>query len=147
MLIERGEQILLQLELTINRILFKFFISKLLLIVHNYFLFACTWETQQIGKTLLPSPANGKALPASTDSEVQKADDASESVPQPKVEAAADPPPQVNSVPKTEVKADSLPGFQRPLSPYPAVMLTSSAHEILAISQFVLSLLSFEFST
>ncbi|KAH9731637.1 Rhodanese-like domain-containing protein 4 [Citrus sinensis] len=95
-------------------------------------------DIKQIGKTLLPSPANGKALPASTDSKVQKADDSPEAVPQPKVEAAADPPPQVNSVPKTEVKADSLPRFQRSLSPYPAVMLTSIAHEILAISQFVL---------
>lgn len=86
-------------------------------------------EIKQIGKALISSPANGKTLPApavatvgpaSTDSKVQKADDAPEPVPEPKVEAAADPPPQVNSVPQTEVKAESLSGFQRPLSPYPA---------------------------
>lgn len=85
------------------------------------------------GKTL-PAPAVATAEPASTDGKVQKTDDAPESIPEPNVEAAADAPPQVNSMPKTEVNAESLPGFQRPLSPYPAVMLTSSAHVLLTTS-------------
>ncbi|KAA8516157.1 hypothetical protein F0562_019336 [Nyssa sinensis] len=84
-------------------------------------------EIKQIGLALLLSPVTSKALPAPaeasaavTDNTVQKA----EAVPElnaepPKVEATAEPPPQINSVPKTEVKAESLPGLPRPLSPYP----------------------------
>lgn len=81
-------------------------------------------ELKQIGSALLPSPVTNKALPApaeaspetaSSDSTVQKAETASEL----KVEAAAEPASQINSVPKPEVKAESLPGIPRPLSPYP----------------------------
>ncbi|KAJ4728143.1 rhodanese-like domain-containing protein 4, chloroplastic [Melia azedarach] len=86
-------------------------------------------EMKQIGKALLPSPVTSKALPApteaapqpaSTDSTVQKAEAAPELAPKPIEAPAAEPVPQVNSVPKTEVKAESLPGIPRPLSPYPA---------------------------
>ncbi|KAI3449259.1 hypothetical protein Pfo_005924 [Paulownia fortunei] len=84
-------------------------------------------DIQQIGSALLPSPVTSKALPAPaevtpapSDSAVQK----SESVPEvnsvpPKVEAAPEPTPEVNSVPKAEVQEESLPGLPRPLSPYP----------------------------
>ncbi|GKU96686.1 hypothetical protein SLEP1_g9897 [Rubroshorea leprosula] len=54
-----------------------------------------------------PEPAN-----------VQKAEPAQLTT-EPKVEAAAERSPQINSVAKTEAKAESVPGFPRPLSPYP----------------------------
>ncbi|KAK2650094.1 hypothetical protein Ddye_017583 [Dipteronia dyeriana] len=81
-------------------------------------------DVTQIGKALLPLSVTGKALlapveaspePTSTDSTVQKAEAAPESVPE-----AAESAPQINSVPKPEVKAESLPGIPRPLSPYPS---------------------------
>ncbi|XVE73733.1 hypothetical protein DITRI_Ditri11bG0142200 [Diplodiscus trichospermus] len=65
-------------------------------------------EIKQIGVALLPTTTTSKALPAPT-----------EAKPEPKVEAAAEPPPQINSVPKTESKADEVTAFPRPLSPYP----------------------------
>ncbi|XWS46200.1 hypothetical protein CRYUN_Cryun14cG0044300 [Craigia yunnanensis] len=67
-------------------------------------------EIKQIGVALLPT-TSGKALPAPT-----------EAKPEVKVEAAAEPPPQINSVPQTESKEDGISGFPRPLSPYPSVM-------------------------
>lgn len=91
-------------------------------------------EIKQIGQALLPT-VSSKALPApaeaspnaaTADSTVQKA----EAVPQSKVEEAAPPAPQskleaavqpaqeINSVPKTETKAESLPKVSKPLSPY-----------------------------
>ncbi|KAL5572079.1 hypothetical protein UlMin_021676 [Ulmus minor] len=78
-------------------------------------------DVKQIGNALLPSPVNGKALPApaeatSADNSVQNP----ETIPEPKAEATAEPAQEINSVPKPEVKAESLPGFSRPLSPYPA---------------------------
>lgn len=56
---------------------------------------------------------------------MQKIETPAAPIPEPKVEAAAKPPSEVNSVPKEEVKAESLPGFARALSPYPYVSLTS----------------------
>lgn len=83
-------------------------------------------EFQQIGKALLPTPVTSKALPApteiSTESTVQKA----EATTEPKAEAPAEPAGEINSVPKPEVKAESFPGFPRPLSPYPYVILCLS---------------------
>ncbi|XVF22401.1 hypothetical protein REPUB_Repub12eG0169200 [Reevesia pubescens] len=64
-------------------------------------------EIKQIGVALLPTTTTSKALPGPT-----------EAKPEPKVEAAAEPPPQINSVPQTEPKADESSGFPRPLSPY-----------------------------
>ncbi|KAG6730252.1 hypothetical protein I3843_01G069800 [Carya illinoinensis] len=80
-------------------------------------------EIKQIGKALLPSPVISNALPpavdsipepATTDNTVQKAV-AGDS----KVETDGKVTPEINSVPKTEVKAESLPGFSKSLSPYP----------------------------
>ncbi|XWS35881.1 hypothetical protein CRYUN_Cryun20dG0034900 [Craigia yunnanensis] len=65
-------------------------------------------EIKQIGVALLPTTTSSKALPSPTEAKLE-----------PKVEAAAEPPPQINSVPTTESKADGISGFQRPLSPYP----------------------------
>lgn len=85
--------------------------------------------TQEIGKALLPTPVISKALPApaeasavATVSTVQKAEAVpeSDSAP-PTVEAAAEFASEVNSVPQPEVKAESLPGLSRPLSPFPYV--------------------------
>lgn len=80
-------------------------------------------DITQIGKALLPSsdiskalPAPGESSPATTENTVQKAEAVAEP---PKVEAVAEPTPQINSVPNPEVKTESLPGFSRPLSPYP----------------------------
>ncbi|XP_052170615.1 rhodanese-like domain-containing protein 4, chloroplastic [Diospyros lotus] len=69
-------------------------------------------DIKQIGTALLPPTVTSKALPAPPEASpaapaVQKA------------EAMAEPPPQINSVPRTEVKSESLPGISRPLSPYP----------------------------
>ncbi|XP_054791676.1 rhodanese-like domain-containing protein 4, chloroplastic [Prosopis cineraria] len=85
-------------------------------------------EITQIGKALLPTSTDSKALPAPTEatpepapasSTVQKAEASPDTVSESKVDAAAEPVPEVNSVPKPEVKAESVPGIQRPLSPYP----------------------------
>ncbi|KAK7389834.1 hypothetical protein VNO78_25128 [Psophocarpus tetragonolobus] len=79
-------------------------------------------EIKDIGKALLPTSTNNKALPsppeksselAAADSTVQTA------VATPESKAEAVPTPEVNSVPKTEIKAESLPMQPRPLSPYP----------------------------
>ncbi|CAI0469919.1 unnamed protein product [Linum tenue] len=67
-------------------------------------------EIQQIGQALLPSTGNSKSLPAPVESSPEA--------------TAAEPPPVVNSAPKPEVKAESVPGLSRPLSPYPSVILT-----------------------
>ncbi|CAK9146369.1 unnamed protein product [Ilex paraguariensis] len=82
-------------------------------------------NTKQIGKALLPSPVTGKALTAPAeasspvaDSAVQKAEAVPELNPEPpKVETAVE--PEINSVPKVEVKAKSLAGISSSLSPYP----------------------------
>ncbi|XVF80214.1 hypothetical protein PTKIN_Ptkin15bG0053300 [Pterospermum kingtungense] len=66
-------------------------------------------EIKQIGMALLPTTTSSKALPAPT-----------EAKPEPKVEAAAEPPPTINSVPQTESQADGISGFPTPLSPYPS---------------------------
>ncbi|KAK7349436.1 hypothetical protein VNO77_06803 [Canavalia gladiata] len=68
-------------------------------------------EIKDIGKALLPTSTN-QALPAPTDksSELATADSTVQ-----KAEAT----PEVNSVPRTEIKAESLPAQPKPLSPYP----------------------------
>ncbi|KAG5009082.1 hypothetical protein JHK87_017597 [Glycine soja] len=79
-------------------------------------------EIKDIGKALLPSSTNNKALPAPEEksSELATADSTVQNAvatPEPKADAVA---PEVNSVPKTEVKAEeSFPAQPRPLSPYP----------------------------
>ncbi|KAK9279556.1 hypothetical protein L1049_013235 [Liquidambar formosana] len=72
-------------------------------------------EIKQIGKALLPSPVYNKALPAPPEVSPDLNTE-------PKAEATVKPTPEINSVPKPEVKAESLPGFSRPLSPYPYVI-------------------------
>ncbi|PSS26287.1 Rhodanese-like domain-containing protein [Actinidia chinensis var. chinensis] len=72
-------------------------------------------EIKQIGKALLPAKVTSKALPAPTEASPTITEDAVQ-----KAEAVAVPTPQVNSVPKAELEADSLPGIPRPLSPYPS---------------------------
>ncbi|KZV57674.1 rhodanese-like domain-containing protein 4, chloroplastic [Dorcoceras hygrometricum] len=72
-------------------------------------------DIQRIGTALLPFPETTKALPAPVDVTTAPDDGAvqkSESVP----EVQSDP---VNSVPKSEIKEESLPGISRPLSPFP----------------------------
>ena len=79
-------------------------------------------EIKDIGKALLPSSTDNKALPAPAEksSELATADSTVQravATPESKADAVA---PEVNSVPKTEVKAEeSLPVQPRPLSPYP----------------------------
>lgn len=53
---------------------------------------------------------------------VQKAEATPDPISESKVDAVTRPAPEINSVPKTEVKAESLPGLPKPLSPYPIVM-------------------------
>ncbi|KAF8412135.1 hypothetical protein HHK36_000091 [Tetracentron sinense] len=81
-------------------------------------------EIKEIGKALIPSSVEGKTLPAVTegntnttvpDTLVQKAQAVLESNVEPKVEAAAEPTPEINLVPKTEY-AD----FKPPTSPSPS---------------------------
>ncbi|WRX11423.1 hypothetical protein QQP08_003910 [Theobroma cacao] len=78
-------------------------------------------EIKQIGVALLPT-TTGKSLPAPT-----------EAKPEPRVEAAAEPPPQINSVPTTGAKADEPSGFPRPLSPYASVMSLLLLHKFLIV--------------
>lgn len=82
-------------------------------------------EIKQIGKALLPLTVTSKALPApaeaspeptTTDNAIQKA----EAAPEPNVQTAGQPSVEINSVPKTEVKAESLLAFSKSLSPYPS---------------------------
>ncbi|PIA34571.1 hypothetical protein AQUCO_03700097v1 [Aquilegia coerulea] len=84
-------------------------------------------EIKQIGKALLPITVDNKALPAPVEGTTEavlpntvgvKAEGPPELKPQPEVKAAAET-PTVNSVPKAEVKAESLPGLSGSLSPYP----------------------------
>ncbi|KAJ7962545.1 rhodanese-like domain-containing protein 4, chloroplastic [Quillaja saponaria] len=85
-------------------------------------------DIKQIGRALLPPTATSKALPApaekspepaTADSTLQKAEATPDTAAESKVGAAAAPAAEINSVPKTEVKAESLPGSPKPLSPYP----------------------------
>lgn len=81
-----------------------------------------------IGKALLPAPTSARSLPApalgsssaSTDSTAEAAPETKAVV---KEEAAAEPPPQVNSVSVAEASKESVPAKPRPLSPYPYVNL------------------------
>ncbi|XP_028961573.2 rhodanese-like domain-containing protein 4, chloroplastic [Malus domestica] len=80
-------------------------------------------DIKQIGTALLPvtvskalpAPAKPTPEPTAASDTVQKA----EAVVEPKVEAATEATPEPNSVPKPEVKAESLPGISKPLSPFP----------------------------
>lgn len=90
-------------------------------------------EIVQIGKALLPTPVISKSLPAPTEvspaeasavetvteTEASAAEIVTESNSAPAKEVAAEPPPQVNSALKTEVKADTIPKLSQSLSPYP----------------------------
>ncbi|OAY70996.1 Rhodanese-like domain-containing protein 4, chloroplastic [Ananas comosus] len=85
-------------------------------------------EIKMIGKALLPAPTSARSLPApalgsssaSTDSTAEAAPETKAVV---KEEAAAEPPPQVNSVSVAEASKESVPAKPRPLSPYPYVNL------------------------
>ncbi|OIW04578.1 hypothetical protein TanjilG_18055 [Lupinus angustifolius] len=98
----------------------------------------------------LPVPTEKSPDPATADSTVQKVEATTDFVSESKVDAVAEPAPEtekspdpitadsivqkaeanpdtvsapeINSVPKTEVKADSLPAQPKPLPPYPYVM-------------------------
>ncbi|KAM1470285.1 hypothetical protein TB2_040800 [Malus domestica] len=80
-------------------------------------------DIKQIGTALLPvtvskalpAPAEPTPEPTAASDTVQKA----EAVVEPKVEAATEATLEPNSVPKPEVKAESLPGISKPLSPFP----------------------------
>uniref|UniRef100_A0A2P2KAD6 Rhodanese-like domain-containing protein 4ic n=2 Tax=Rhizophora mucronata TaxID=61149 RepID=A0A2P2KAD6_RHIMU len=73
-------------------------------------------EIKEIGKALLPSTGNSKALPLPGQAVAEPA--ATDTIQ--KVESYAEPPtPQINSVTKVEVKAETVPKLTRPLSPYP----------------------------
>lgn len=82
-------------------------------------------DIQQIGKALLPL-STSKALPAPTETSPVATEETvpkPESVPEtetapPKVEAAQEPTPAVNSVPKAEIEEKPLPEVSTPLSPY-----------------------------
>lgn len=82
-------------------------------------------DVKEIGKALLPSTvSSSKALPAPTESSpsstVPKAESVSQVSDTPsKAEAVVEPVPEINSVTKVEVEAESLPVAPRPLSPYP----------------------------
>ncbi|KAG9448334.1 hypothetical protein H6P81_014462 [Aristolochia fimbriata] len=81
-------------------------------------------EIKMIGKALLPAPIDGKALlpaPAEGSSDVVPAASPAEKTdeaPTVKAEAAVEP-QQINSVPKAEIKEESISGMKRSLSPYP----------------------------
>ncbi|XP_010261520.1 PREDICTED: rhodanese-like domain-containing protein 4, chloroplastic [Nelumbo nucifera] len=79
-------------------------------------------EIKQIGKAVLPSPIDNKALPAPVErapDTVKKAEAVPELNTEPTLEKTAEPSSEVNSVPQTDVKAESVPGLSRSLSPYP----------------------------
>ncbi|KAK2995528.1 hypothetical protein RJ640_003956 [Escallonia rubra] len=80
-------------------------------------------DIKEIGKALLPLPVTSKALPAPAeastpvpDTTVQKTEEVPESNNVPPTGETA---PKVNSVPQTEVRAESLPRLSKSLSPYP----------------------------
>lgn len=84
-------------------------------------------DIQQIGKAILPPlPVNNKGLPAPAEETTTPPPSEQPAVlkPEPTTEATGAPPeveatPEVvNSVPKPEVKEESLPKLARPLSPY-----------------------------
>ncbi|KAI4311446.1 hypothetical protein MLD38_036342 [Melastoma candidum] len=77
-------------------------------------------DIKEIGKALLPTSGSSMALPApaettSAEGTVQTV----ETVTELKVEVAEPAPVEVNSVPKQEIKAESLPVTPTPLSPFP----------------------------
>ncbi|GLT84739.1 hypothetical protein SLE2022_029550 [Rubroshorea leprosula] len=80
-------------------------------------------EPQQIGKALLPSSVNGKALPAPAEANPEPANvpkaEPAQLTTEPKAEPAAERSPQINSVAKTEAKTESVSGFPKLLSSYP----------------------------
>nr|CAD1843302.1 unnamed protein product [Ananas comosus var. bracteatus] len=81
-------------------------------------------EIKMIGKALLPAPTSARSLPApALGSSSASTDSTAEATPETKAvvkeEAAAEPPPQVNSVSVAEASKESVPAKPRPLSPYP----------------------------
>lgn len=64
----------------------------------SHVLMLLTLKLQQIGMALLPTPVTSKSLPA-----------------------PAETTPEINSVPKPEIKVEALTGISKPLSPYPSV--------------------------
>lgn len=84
----------------------------------------------------LPTPVEVSPEPATAANAVQKIEAALES----KVETTGQTTPEINSVPKTEVKAESPPGFSQSLSPYPLVLLFFIA--LLALQLFCSNLCS-----
>ncbi|KAK1322498.1 hypothetical protein QJS10_CPA03g00200 [Acorus calamus] len=81
-------------------------------------------ELKMIGKAILPAPTDVKAsLPAPAEAISDTTPTTTDSSPvvstETKVEAVAEPPQEINSVPKTEIKTESPPATSRPLSPYP----------------------------
>ncbi|KAL6128588.1 hypothetical protein ACLB2K_071943 [Fragaria x ananassa] len=80
-------------------------------------------DIKQIGTAIVPVPVTSKSLPAPAEASpaLTAADTVvkAEASPEPKVEAAPEPAPEINSVPKAEVKEESLPVNSKPLSPFP----------------------------
>ncbi|KAK1284864.1 hypothetical protein QJS10_CPB20g02043 [Acorus calamus] len=81
-------------------------------------------ELKMIGKAILPAPTNAKAsLPAPAEAISDTTPTTTDSSPvvstETKVEAVAESPQEINSVPKPEIKTESPPATSRPLSPYP----------------------------
>uniref|UniRef100_A0A1D1YTR8 Protein THYLAKOID RHODANESE-LIKE, chloroplastic n=1 Tax=Anthurium amnicola TaxID=1678845 RepID=A0A1D1YTR8_9ARAE len=85
-------------------------------------------EIKMIGKAFLPDSTDVKAsLSASADpstgttsvTQAEKTGDVPKVNPELKVETAAEPPQEINSVPNAEVSSESISGTSRPLSPYP----------------------------
>ncbi|OIW02318.1 hypothetical protein TanjilG_11212 [Lupinus angustifolius] len=67
-----------------------------------------------------PAPETEKGPDLVTaDSTLQKVEAIPDTVSESKVDGVAEPVPEINSVPKAEAKADSLPVQPKPLSPYP----------------------------
>ncbi|KAK9094222.1 hypothetical protein Scep_025691 [Stephania cephalantha] len=91
-------------------------------------------DIKKIGKALLPVTLDEKALPGPEEGTTNAA------VPDNTVQKASnETPPEVNSVPRAEVKEESLSGLSRPLSPYPYVspnpplFLDSSSHLVYVV--------------
>lgn len=116
---------------------------------HDNYICPCDClEFQQIGIALLPVPVTSKVLPVPADGSPEPPAASylkAGAAPEPKVEAAAEPVPEINSVPKAEIKEESLPRLSKSLSPFPYVILRFAcysnpsylASSILMIDYFV----------
>ncbi|KAI4369839.1 hypothetical protein MLD38_018241 [Melastoma candidum] len=77
-------------------------------------------DIKEIGKALLPTSGSSMALPAPTETtSAEGTVKVVETATKLKVEVAEPAPVEVNSVPKQEIKAESLPVTPTPLSPFP----------------------------